>query len=154
MTVTPINSANKLCHCHTLRYDIDILKIERAKMKLIDDERFLNVQVSWFEKQIKAIAIDNWNVTGISEKDQKVKECLKHPPTITFDDLEGLRSLLNSTGLKKLSNTIASAKKRKNSNKKSLQLMLDKNVISNLEKSAKSKGMSISEFITDHFGSE
>jgi hypothetical protein len=116
-------------------------------MKLIDDKSYLDVQVSWLDKQIKQIEIASWNVKGIAEKDNKVNAIL-NGYSVQEKHLGALRELLSVAGLKKLSNTIASAKKRKNSNKKSLQLMLDKNVIYKLEETAKNQSMSISELIT------
>jgi predicted transcriptional regulator len=117
-------------------------------MKLIDDKSYLYVQINWFDKQIKSMDVANWEANTPNTKDVAVRECLKDHVTPRTTDLEALRELLNATGLKKLSNTLASAKKRNNSNKKSLQLMLDKNVISKLETTAKNKSMTISELIT------
>ena len=120
-------------------------------MKLINDKNFFDVQVNWFKKQMVSETIDYWKVTWLFEKDKKIKECLIDHTNITFCDLKNLRKLLNARGLKRLSNAIAVAKKRKNSDKKCLQLMLDKEIILNINQLAKSKNLSVSEFITDSF---
>ena len=116
-------------------------------MKLIDDKSFLDVQINWLEKQIRNFDVENWNSTGLVDKDRKVNNIL-NGSSVQEKHLEALRELLSITGLKKLSNTIASAKKRNNSKKTSLQLMLDNDVIKKLQKTAKNQGMSISELIT------
>lgn len=115
-------------------------------MKLIDDKSFLDVQINWLEKQIRNFDVENWNSTGLVDKDRKVNNIL-NGSSIQEKHLEALRELLSITGLKKLSNTIASAKKRNNSKKTSLQLMLDNDVINKLQKTAKNQSMSISELI-------
>lgn len=116
-------------------------------MKLIDDEKLNEDQISWFNKHIKTFDIKCFNVTGLSEKDSKVKEILGDYSNIQICHLKQLRELLNSTGLKKLSNSLASAKKRRNSNKRSLQVMLNQETINKLELLVKNKGMSMSQFI-------
>ena len=115
-------------------------------MKLIDDKNFFNNQITWFEKQIKSMDIINFNVKGISEKDNKVYEILEGS-SVKIKHLEALRSLLSELGVKKLSNSLASAKKRINSNKKSLQLMLNIETINKLKNLASIKGMTISEYL-------
>lgn len=115
-------------------------------MKLIDDQNFFQNQIVWFEKQIKNMDIINFNVKRISEKDNAIREIL-NGSQVQEKHLKDLIKLLSDIGVKKLSNSLASAKKRKKSDKKSLQLMLNVETISKLEKLAKAKSMSISEFL-------
>jgi len=116
-------------------------------MKLIDDAGLNKSQIDWFEKQIKALGVENFNAKGIVEKDNAVREALLPHSHVHADSLPALRELLDKEGLKKLSNSLASAKKRKNSTKKSLQLMLPQETILKLEAKAQEKGMTLSEWI-------
>lgn len=116
------------------------------KFQLLNEKEFFQNQVNWFEKQIKKIDIDNFEVSGISEKDNKVREIL-NGSSVQERHLNELQRLLNDQGLKRLSNSIASAKKRKKSNKKSLQLMLEVETINKLEKLASAQSMTISEYL-------
>lgn len=115
---------------------------------LINDKELFQYQVIWFDKQIKKIAIENFKVSGLSDKDEKISTILGgYNSIITINHLDELRALLSEKGLKKLSNSLASARKRKNSTKKSLQLMLSKETINKLENLAAVKSMSISEYL-------
>ena len=115
-------------------------------MKLIDDEQLNNNQIEWFEKQKKEMAIGNFNATGISEKDREIRKAMNGENMINVNHLVALRALLNEKGLMRLSNSLASVRKRLNSNKKSLQLMLNPSTISKLESMAEKEGMSLSEY--------
>ncbi|MGF1884498.1 hypothetical protein [Vibrio splendidus] len=116
------------------------------KFQLLNEKEFFQNQITWFEKQIKKIDIDNFEVSGISEKDNKVNEILKGS-SVQEKHLNDLQRLLSDLGLKRLSNSLASAKKRKKSNKKSLQLMLEVETINKLEKLASAQSMTISEYL-------
>lgn len=116
------------------------------KFKLLFEKDFFSNQINWFEKQIKKMDIDNFNVSGISEKDNKVREIL-NGSSVQEKHLNDLLELLSELGLKRLSNSLASAKKRKTSNKKSLQLMLNVETINKLQKLADMKNMTISQYL-------
>jgi hypothetical protein len=115
-------------------------------VKLIDDEKLQENQVMWFEKQRKEMAIGNFNAKGISEKDREIRKAMDNGSMICATHLVALRALLNEKGLMRLSNSLASARKRLNSDKKSLQLMLNPSTISKLESMAEEQGMSLSEY--------
>ena len=116
------------------------------KFQLLNEKEFFQNQITWFEKQIKKIDIDNFEVSGISDKDIKVREIL-NGSSVQEKHLNDLQKLLNDQGLKRLSNSLASAKKRKTSNKKSLQLMLNVETINKLQKLADMKNMTISQYL-------
>lgn len=118
-------------------------------MKLIHDKTLANAQINWFDKHTQSLDIKYFNVDGINDKDLKVKDVLGIYTTVLDRHLEDLRGLLNEKGLKALSNSLASVKKRRNSTKKSLQLMLEVTTISKLERLAEAKNMTISEFLED-----
>lgn len=115
-------------------------------MKLIDDKDFFETQINWFNKQIKELEIKNFKASGISEKDNMINDVL-NGSIINDHHLASLRNLLSEIGIKKLSNAIASAKKRKNSKKESFQVMLKPKTISDLKEKAKQQNMSMTELI-------
>ncbi|MGR6781571.1 hypothetical protein ACU5B6_18755 [Moritella viscosa] len=116
-------------------------------MKLIDDPKLEMNQVKWFDKHTATMDIKYFNVSGLNDKDIKVKAVLCGFTTITERHLDGLRALLNDKGLKALSNALASAKKRLNSENQSLQITLDYWTIKKLKLKAKQKNMSMSELV-------
>ena len=119
--------------------------------KLIDNNNFIETQMAWVEKQISNGTMENWK-TGIGfAKILNEYELIKLVNIKCTSELSPIRSMLSNTGLNKLSNTIASAKKRRGSSKKSLQLTLEIEQIDKLAEIAEKHGVTISQLIKIKF---
>ncbi|MEJ6080891.1 hypothetical protein MT391_20525 [Vibrio sp. 1-Bac 57] len=113
-------------------------------MKIIDDEQFFEYQSEWFKTQFK-----KGDSSGVWIDFKGVEHAFKMDRYGSmFEDVTHIRKMLNEVGLKRLNNAISARRKRINqTNKKSIQLTLDKNVASKLKLMAETKGMTQSEII-------
>ena len=113
-------------------------------MKIIDDEQFFEYQSEWFKTQFK-----KGNSSGVWIDFKGVEHAFKMDRYGSmFEDVTHIRKMLNEVGLKRLNNAISARRKRINqTDKKSVQLTLDKNVASKLKLMAETKGMTQSEII-------
>ncbi|MEJ6124007.1 ribbon-helix-helix domain-containing protein [Vibrio sp. 2-Bac 85] len=113
-------------------------------MKIIDDEQFFEYQSEWFKTQFK-----KGDSSGVWIDFKGVEHAFKMDRYGSmFGDVTHIRKMLNEVGLKRLNNAISARRKRINqTNKKSVQLTLDKNVASKLKLMAETKGMTQSEII-------
>lgn len=118
-------------------------------MKLIDNPDYEHTQVKWFEKHYMDTMSKLFKAKKYSTRHNKIKAITGTLGLIQTKDLPAFRELLNADGLKRLSNAIASAKKRRSSDKKPFQVSLNFMVIHKLEEMAEAKGMSMPEFLTD-----
>lgn len=113
-------------------------------MKIIDDEQFFEYQSEWFKTQFK-----KGDSSGVWVDFKGVEHAFKMDRYGSmFEDVTHIRKMLNEVGLKRLNNAISARRKRINqTDKKSVQLTLDKNVASKLKLMAETKGMTQSEII-------
>ncbi|MEJ6080894.1 ribbon-helix-helix domain-containing protein [Vibrio sp. 1-Bac 57] len=113
-------------------------------MKIIDDEQFFEYQSEWFKTQFK-----KGDSSGVWIDFKGVEHAFKMDRYGSmFEDVTHVRKMLNEVGLKRLNNAISARRKRINqTDKKSVQLTLDKNVASKLKLMAETKGMTQSEII-------
>lgn len=113
-------------------------------MKIIDDEQFFEYQSEWFKTQFK-----KGDSSGVWIDFKGVEHAFKMDRYGSmFEDVTHVRKMLNEVGLKRLNNAISARRKRINqTDKKSVQLTLDKNVASKLKLMAETKGMTQSEVI-------
>ena len=113
-------------------------------MKIIDDEQFFEYQSEWFKTQFK-----KGDSSGVWIDFKGVEHAFKMDRYGSmFEDVIHVRKMLNEVGLKRLNNAISARRKRINqTDKKSVQLTLDKNVASKLKLMAETKGMTQSEII-------
>lgn len=113
-------------------------------MKIIDDEQFFEYQSEWFKTQFK-----KGDSSGVWIDFKGVEHAFKMDRYGSmFEDVTHIRKMLNEVGLKRLNNAISARRKRINqTDKKSVQLTLDKNVASKLKLMAETKGMTQSEII-------
>jgi len=120
-------------------------------IKLINNNEFAKEQLNWFSRQVSQGVMDNW-VDGVGlDKILYEYNLIKHADITSTAQLLIMRGLLSEVGLKRLSNTIAAAKKRSNSTKKSLQLMLEQQEIENLSKISIRYNVTISQLIKIKF---
>jgi len=120
-------------------------------IKLIDNNDFIETQIAWIEKQISSGIMENWK-TGIGfAKILNEYDLVELVSIKCTSELLPIRSMLSNAGLKKLSNAIASAKKRRDSSKKSLQLMLESEQIDKLIEIAEKHNVTISQLIKIKF---
>lgn len=113
-------------------------------MKIIDDEQFFEYQSEWFKTQFK-----KGDSSGVWIDFKGVEHAFKMDRYGSmFEDVTHVRKMLNEVGLKRLNNAISARRKRINqTDKKSVQLTLDKNVASKLKLMAETKGLTQSEII-------
>lgn len=113
-------------------------------MKIIDDEQFFEYQSEWFKTQFK-----KGDSSGVWIDFKGVEHAFKMDRYGSmFEDVTHIRKMLNEVGLKRLNNAISARRKRINqTDKKSVQLTLDKNVASKLKLMAETKGMTQSEIV-------
>lgn len=113
-------------------------------MKIIDDEQFFEYQSEWFKTQFK-----KGDSSGVWVDFKGVEHAFKMDRYGSmFEDVTHIRKMLNEVGLKRLNNAISARRKRINqTDKKSVQLTLDKNVASKLKLMAETKGMTQSEIV-------
>ncbi|MEJ6080858.1 ribbon-helix-helix domain-containing protein [Vibrio sp. 1-Bac 57] len=113
-------------------------------MKIIDDEQFFEYQSEWFKTQFK-----KGDSSGVWIDFKGVEHAFKMDRYGSmFEDVTHIRKMLNEVGLKRLNNAISARRKRINqTDKKSVQLTLDKNIASKLKLMAETKGVTQSEII-------